>query len=73
MLFLKLVRIIRVQKKNTRVHNKSQSATITQNQEASSLSLQTQPPKTTQHQHPVPLFPEHRKTLLNNIILEDIS
>ena len=45
MLFLKLVRIIRAQKKNTRVHNKSQSATITQNQEASSLHYKPNPPK----------------------------
>ena len=66
MLFLRLVRIIRAQKKNTRAHNKSQSATITQNQEASSLSLLTQPSKTTQPQHPIPLFPEHKNTLSNN-------
>ena len=66
MLFLKLVRIIRAQKKNRRADNKSQSATITQNQEISSLSLLTQPSKTTQPQHPIPLFPEHKNTLSNN-------
>ena len=68
MLFLKLVRIIRAQEKNTRAHNKSQSATITQNQEASSLSLQIQPTKTTQRQHPIPLFPEHTKIRSQTII-----
>ena len=29
-------------------------------------SLYTQPSKTTQHQHPIPLVPEHKKTLLDN-------
>ena len=45
LLFLKLVRIICAQKKNTRIHKKNQSATITQNQEASSLHYTPNPPK----------------------------
>ena len=61
LLFLKLVRIIRAQKKNTRIHNKSQSATITQNQEASSLNYKPNPPKLPNTNTLFPYSPNSKK------------